>query len=123
VQSVRVDEATPNLYVGDGARIRAFNQDGQQKWVWPVAEDPRSVQLLAGDDPGGALVLVADGNNNSVICLDSKGHQAWAYHLASQFKLSDYAIDRTGLVYLLEDQKQGPSQVVGLEPDTGQPSL
>src|SRR2546429_317312 len=123
VQSLRVDDGTPDLYVGDGARIRAFNQDGQEKWVWPVAEDPRSVQLLAGDDRGGAVVLAADANDNSIICLDSKGHQAWAYHLAPQFKLSDYAIDRTGLVYLVEDQKQGPSQVVGLDPDTGQPKF
>ncbi len=123
VQSLRVDDGTPDLYVGDGARIRAFNQDGQEKWVWPVAEDPRSVQLLAGDDRGGAVVLATDANDNSIICLDSKGHQAWAYHLAPQFKLSDYAIDRTGLVYLVEDQKQGPSQVVGLDPDTGQPKF
>ena len=121
VQSLRVDEGTPDLYVGDGVRIRAFNQDGQEKWVWPVAEDPRSVQLLAGDDRGGAVVLATDENDNSIICLDSKGHQAWAYHLAPQFKLSDYAIDLTGLVYLVEDKKQSPSQVVALEPDTGQP--
>jgi outer membrane protein assembly factor BamB len=123
VQSLRVDDGTPDLYVGDGVRIRAFNQDGQEKWVWPVAEDSSSVQLLAGDDRGGAVVLATDENDNSIICLDSKGHQAWAYHLAPQFKLSDYAIDRTGLVYLVEDQKQGPSQVVGLEPDTGKPKF
>jgi len=121
VQSLRVDDGTPDLYVGDGVRIRAFNQDGQEKWVWPVAKEPRSVQLLAGDDRGGAVVLASDENDKSIICLDSKGQQAWAYHLASQFKLSDYAIDLTGLVYLVEDQKQGPSQVVALEPDTGQP--
>ena len=123
VQSLRVDDGTPDLYVGDGVRVRAFNQDGEEKWVWPVAEGPRSVQLLAGDDRGGAVVLATDENDNSIICLDSKGRQAWAYHLTPQFKLSDYAIDRTGLVYLVEDQKQGPSQVVALEPDTGQPKF
>ena len=120
-QSLRVDDKTPDLYVGDGLRIRAFNQDGLQKWAWPLTEGPRSVQLLAGDDRGGAVALAIDENDNTIIiCLDSKGQQAWAYHLAPKFNLSDYAIDRTGLVYLLEDQKQGPSQVIALEPETGQ---
>jgi outer membrane protein assembly factor BamB len=120
VQSLRMDDKTPDLYVGDGVRIRAFNQDGQEQWVWPVAEGPRSVRLLAGDDRGGAVALATDGSENSIVCVDSKGHQVWVYHLTSQFKLSDYAIDLSGLVYLLEDQPQGPSQVVALEPDTGQ---
>jgi hypothetical protein len=120
VQSVRVDDKTPELYVGDGARVRAFDQDGQQHWVWPVDGAPKSVQLLAGDDRGDAVALVSDRIDDSVICIDWKGHQAWVHHLTPPFKLSDYAIDQTGVVYLLEDQPQGPSQVVALEPDTGQ---
>lgn len=120
VQSLRIDDTTPDLYVGDGVRIRAFNQDGQQRWVWPISEGPESVRLLAGDDRGGAVVLVTEGRGKSIICLDSKGQQSWIHRLGSEFDLSDYAIDRTGLVYLLEDQNQGRSQVVALEPDSGQ---
>lgn len=120
VQSLRMDDKTPDLYVGDGSRIRAFDQDGQQRWVWPVSGMPRTVKLLAGDDRGGAVALVSDRGDDSVICLDSAGHQVWAHQLGPKFKLSDYAIDMSGLVYLLEDQPQGPSNVVALEPDTGQ---
>jgi Bacterial Ig-like domain (group 2) len=119
VQSVRIDDTTPDLYVGDGVRIRAFDQDGQQKWVWPVSGGTQPVRLLAGDDRGGAVAIATDEHGESIICIDSKGHQAWSYALEPGFHLFDYAIDRTGLVYVLVDQEQNPSQVLALEADSG----
>lgn len=119
VQSLRIDDTIPDLYVGDGVRIRAFDQDGQQKWVWSMSEGPQTVRLLAGDDRGGAVALATDGYGESVICIDSKGHQTWSYRLEPGFHLFDYAIDQTGLVYVLADQQQSSSQVLALEPDSG----
>jgi len=52
------------------------------------------------------VVLATDANDNSIICLDSKGPSSLGLSSGHpNSSCSDYAIDRTGLVYLVEDQK------------------
>jgi len=132
VQSLRVDDNTPDLYVeDDGARggngsIRALTADGQQKWIWPSAPSDQFPLLIAADDQGGAFSLVFQNTPGpfNTYCyygrVDQNGNETWQYQ-ASNCQ-DDYAIHPDGTIFLVEPDFQATNAtvVVALDPTTGQ---
>ncbi len=132
VQSLRVDNNTPDLYVeddgaynGNGA-IRALNADGSQKWIWPPSSSGQFPTLIAGDDQGGALYFVSQNSPGPFdsYCyfgrVDQTGTESWQYQESNCDE--DYTIAPDGTIFLLEPSFQNTSSTVvtALDPTTGQ---
>jgi uncharacterized protein (TIGR03437 family) len=132
VQSLRVDDNTPDLYVeDDGAyggfgAIRALNADGSHKWIWPPAPSDNSPLLIAADNQGGAFYLVIQSTPGpfDTFCYygraDQNGNETWQYQ-ASNCQ-DDYTINADGTIFLVEPDFQATltTTVVALDPATGQ---
>ena len=128
VQSVRVDENTPDLYIeddgayGNNGAIRALTADGQQKWIWPPTSSDKFPVLLAADDQGGAIYGAnqdTPGPFNSFCYLgrmDETGNETWQYQTESCF--GEIAIGPDGTIYLVDETSS--TVITALDPNTGQ---
>ncbi len=133
VQSLRIDENTPDLYAqDDGAlggfgSIRALTSDGSHKWIWPAtasSSNPTPV-LLAGDDQGGAVYQALSNIDSSSYLgrVDENGNESWRYSLGlPQFPLL-YAIHPDGTIFFVDQvgsNGQGFTDVItAVDPATG----
>lgn len=132
VQTVKVDENTPDLYVeddgvygGNGA-IRALTANGQQKWIWPSTPSDKFPLLLAGDNQGGAIYFASQDNPGPYFSycyfgrVDQNGTETWQYQESNCRE--DYAIAPDGTIFLVEDSFQNTETTVitALDPTTGQ---
>ena len=132
VQSLRVDDSTPDLYVqddgafgGNGA-IRALTSDGQQRWVWRPAGTDNSPFIAAADNQGGVVYFATMDNPNQFqsYCyfgrLDENGIETWQYQETNCRE--DYAIHPDGTIFLVEPdfQSGGADVITALDPSTGQ---
>ena len=73
VQSLRIDQNTPDLYAeddgayGGNGSIRGLTADGQQKWIWPSTNQDKFPVLVAADGrPGRSYLLRQSGHSQSV---------------------------------------------------------
>jgi hypothetical protein len=133
VQSLRIDENTPDLYAqDDGAlggfgSIRALTSDGSHKWIWPATasfSNPTPV-LLAADDQGGAIYQALSNVDSTSYLgrVDESGNESWRYSLGlPQFPLL-YAIHPDGTIFFVDQvgsDGQGFTDVVtAVDPATG----
>jgi uncharacterized protein (TIGR03437 family) len=132
VQSVRVDDNTPDLYAeddgafgGNGA-IRALNADGSQKWIWRPAGTDNSPFIAAADDLGGVVYFATMDSPNQFdsYCyfgrLDENGNETWQYQETNCRE--DYAIHPDGTIFLIEPAFQNTNAdfITALDPNTGQ---
>jgi hypothetical protein len=132
VQSVRIDESTPDLYVeddgsyGGNGSIRALTADGQQKWIWPNTLQDKFPLLVAADNQGGVVYFASQDNPGpfSSFCyfghVDQSGTETWQYQESNCRE--DYAIAPDGTIFLVEDVYQNTDSTVitALDPATGQ---
>ena len=132
LQSVRVDENTPDLYIeddgayGNNGAIRALTADGQQKWIWPSGPSDQFPLLIAADNQGGALYFASQDTPGPFqsYCyfgrVDETGNESWQYQETSCQE--DYAIAPDGTIFLLDYnfQNNGNDVVTALDPATGQ---
>ncbi len=132
VQSLRIDENTPDLYAeddgayGGNGSIRALTADGQQKWVWPSTNQDKFPLLVAADDQGGAVYFANQDTPNQFqsSCyfgrVDQTGNESWQYQESNCRE--DYAIAPDGTIFLVEDafQNTDTTVVTALDPLTGQ---
>jgi hypothetical protein len=135
VQSLRIDDTTPDFYVfdhgangGTGA-IRAMTADGQQKWVFTPSVDSF---VLEADDQGGFIYQGEYSGgilNDKVIIgrVDENGNQTWAYIPNNYAPLSNIAIHPDGTIYFVQpdylNTLTSPAAVVALDGGTGQPKF
>lgn len=127
VQSVPVDDNTPDLYVEDDGigTIRALTAGGQQKWMWPSSQSDAYPILLAADNQGGALYFANQDNPNQydIYCyfgrVDETGNESWQYQETNCWE--DYTFGPDGTIYLLEPSFQNNDTVVltALDPSNG----
>jgi len=132
VQSVRIDQNTPDLYTeddgayGGNGSIRALTSDGQQKWIWPSTNQDKFPLLVAADDQGGAVYFANQDipNQFQSSCyfgrVDENGNESWQYQESNCRE--DYAIAPDGTIFLVEDayQNTDTAVVTALDPVTGQ---
>jgi hypothetical protein len=135
VQSLRIDDNTPDLYVLDkGASdadgvIRAFTSDGQQKWTFttPGRWMPSPPYLVA-DDQGGVLYQAlpsypVDDGPSILGHLDENANLTWSWPIPS-WTTSNIAIHPDGTVYFVQERFPDPNvninSVVALDGKTGQ---
>jgi hypothetical protein len=132
IQSVRVDQNTPDLYVeddgvyGGNGSIRALTADGQQKWVWPSTNQDKFPAVVAADDQGGVIYFANQDTPNQFgsYCyfgrVDETGNETWQYQESNCSE--DYAIAPDGTIFLVEDSFQNTqtSVITALDPLTGQ---
>jgi len=132
VQSVRIDQNTPDLYIqddgayGGNGSIRALTADGQQKWIWPSTNQDKFPLLVAADDQGGVVYFANQDTPNQFqsTCyfgrVDQTGTESWQYQESNCRE--DYAVAPDGTIFLVEDafQNTDTAVVTALDPLTGQ---
>jgi hypothetical protein len=132
VQSLRIDENTPDLYIeddgayGGNGSIRALTSDGQQKWIWPSTSQDWFPLLVAADDQGGAVYFSGQDTPGPYFSycyfgrVDQTGTETWQYQESNCRE--DYAIAPDGTIFLMEDayQNNNVAVVTALDPITGQ---
>jgi IPT/TIG domain len=132
VQSLRIDDNTPDLYIeddgayGGNGSIRALTSNGQQKWIWPSTNQDKFPALVAADDQGGLLYFANQDTPNQFgsYCyfgrVDENGNESWQYQETNCSE--DYAIAPDGTIFLVEDafQNSATTVVTALDSSTGQ---
>jgi IPT/TIG domain len=132
IQSVRIDENTPDLYAeddgayGGNGSIRGLTADGQHKWIWPSTNQDKFPLLVAADNQGGALYFANQDTPNQFgsYCyfgrVDENGNESWQYQETNCSE--DYAIAPDGTIFLVEDafQNSAATVITALDPSTGQ---
>src|SRR6185437_11718514 len=112
-------------YGGNGA-IRAFDENGQQLWIWPPSPTDKFPLLIAGDNQGGAIYFASQDTPNQYdsYCyfgrVDQNGNETWEYQETNCWE--DHGVAPDGTIYLVEPEYQnnGTATVVALDPTTGQ---
>jgi len=112
-------------YGGNGA-IRAFDANGQQKWMWPPSSSDAFPLLAAGDNQGGAIYFASQDNPNQYESwcyfghVDQNGNETWQYQETNCRE--DFGIAPDGTIFLVEPefQNNGTVTVTALNPTTGQ---
>jgi hypothetical protein len=130
VQSLRVDDTTPDFYArdrganGGSGAFRAFTADGQQKWMFtPSAPSNEELALLAADNQGGFIYQRDDWSDLPMLGrVDKNGIQSWL--LSTPGIVSTIAIHPDGTIYFVEQDYlntgNSPTAVVALDGTTGQ---
>ncbi|HYA23250.1 MAG TPA: hypothetical protein VEF05_03765 [Terriglobales bacterium] len=106
---------------GDAAtHLRAINEDGLQVWQWPEVPRNESLRPICGDNLGGVMVLLGDGESRLLIDIDSSGHERW--HVAtSGFDGRAYTYTWGGILYYIEEEEGGTKvRLSGIDSSDGQ---
>jgi len=131
VQSLRIDNTTPDFYVldwganGGSGAFRALTADGQQKWMFtPSAPSNEELALLAADDQGGFIFQRDDWSDFLMLGrVDENGNQSWLMSTPHGIA-SNVAIHPDGTVYIVQpdylNTGNSPTAVVALDEITGQ---
>lgn len=135
IQSIKIDENTPDLYVGDwgGANsyIRAFSASGNQRWVWPPQGQQRAAEPIMGDNSGGIIAFneyqSGSGARDALSRIDQNGNEAWRRDLTMTWRGS-HAVHPDGTIFILDQGMDASlnrlaATVTALDPITGNPKF
>jgi IPT/TIG domain/PQQ-like domain len=130
VQTLRIDDTTPDFYVFDSAAnggsgaFRALTATGQQKWMFtPSAPGGEELALLAADDQGGFIYTRDDSSDRLMVGrVDENGNQSWL--VSTPGFASNVAIHPDGTIYFVQQDYlntgSSPTAVMALDGATGQ---
>jgi len=109
LQSSRINTDTPDLYVLEGtdkgSYVRAFFENGMQKWVWPSPRQPTRIRLACGDNLGGAVLAVSDAAGFQTVALRDDGTERWRVSTGPWWA---YTYTGNDLLYVVEDHPDVP---------------
>jgi hypothetical protein len=104
----------PDLFTLDrdnrGTYVRAFTNRGLQMWMWTVPEVGGEVELVCGDNMGGAVVTVTRSDSYTLYVVNKDGKSSWHHKFEGIRK--GYALNASNLIHLLNQSVDGTSATI-----------
>lgn len=104
----------PDLFTLDqddnGAYVRGFTSRGMQMWKWTVPDSKGDVELLCGEDSGGAVLAVARPDSYTLYVVGKAGILSWRHKFEGVRK--GYAVNGSNLLHLINQSLDGTSAEV-----------
>jgi outer membrane protein assembly factor BamB len=104
----------PDIFTLDqndkGTYVRAFTNRGLQMWMWDLPETGGAVELVCGDNMGGAILTVTRSNFYTLYVVDKDGKLRWHHRFEGIRK--GYALNASNLLHLLNQSVDGTSTTV-----------
>ena len=112
----------PDLFTLDrsdgGYFVRGLTNRGLQIWIWNVPESDGDVELLCGENLGGAIVTVTRRDSYTVLVVGQDGNLRWRRKFDGVRK--GYAVNASNLLHLLSRSVDGASATIsGWDAATG----
>jgi hypothetical protein len=104
----------PDLFTLDrnekGIYVRALTNRGLQMWMWPLPESADDVELVCGDNMGGAIVTATRSDSYTLYVVGKDGKLGWRHRFEGMRK--GYALNASNLIHLLNQSVDGTSTTI-----------
>ena len=104
----------PDLFTLDrndkGIYVRAFTNRGLQMWMWTLPESGGDVELVCGDNTGGAVVTVTRSDSYTLYVVGKDGKLGWQHKFEGIRK--GYAVNARNLLHLVNQSVDGTSATI-----------
>lgn len=112
----------PDLFTVDetdkGALVRGLTNRGLQLWVWTLPKPDGKIELVCGENSGGAVLTVTRSDSYILYVVGKDGKLRWHHKFDGVRK--GYAVNATNILHLLNESVDGASATIsGWDAATG----
>ena len=126
IQAVPNNDGPSYFYEDAGenrTQIRAVDDQGLQRWIWPPAGSRENPSIVCGDNKGGVVLSTGEMESKVLIDLDTHGHEAWRFS-APRFDDDAFTFTQINRMYFIEeDADHKGARIIGLDATAGTQQL